>query len=135
MDITLYIERIEQYESGAMSATDRSAFEAELVSNADLIQARDIFLQANDVIEQGIENKLRHQLQDWAGVANQTPVRTKVVTMNATWVRMAIAANRTEDGGFKSLLARIAANPEHSYYQQVKKLSKELSSVWRKLVD
>ena len=56
MDLELYIERIEQYETGAMSAADRSAFEIELASNTALRQAHALFLQANDVIEQGIEN-------------------------------------------------------------------------------
>lgn len=93
MNIELYIERIEQYESGTMGAAERSAFEDELSTNTELRQARDLFLKANDVIEQGIENKLRHQLQGWAGNTNQAPIRSKVVSMNTTWVRMAIAAS------------------------------------------
>jgi tetratricopeptide (TPR) repeat protein len=93
MDINLYIDRIEQYETGAMTAAERSAFEAELAGNTDLRQARALYLQANEVLEQGIENKLRHQLENWAGETVQSPA--KVVSMQSTWMRMAIAASVT----------------------------------------
>ena len=99
MDINLYIERIEQYETGGMSSPERSVFEAELTSNADLRQAHALFLQTNDVIEQGIENSLRSQLQGWAGASSQAPivatktVGNKVVPMTSTWARLAVAAS------------------------------------------
>lgn len=98
MDITLYIDRIDQYETGAMNAAERNAFEAELASNADLRQAQALYLQANEVVEQGIENKLRSQFQDWAGDTAQVPMTAtktpaKVVSMPSTWMRMAIAAS------------------------------------------
>jgi len=98
MDISLYIERIEQHETGAMNAAERSAFEAELAGNADLRQAQALYIQANEVLEQGLENKLRHQLQDWASETAQVPMTAtktpaKVVSMQSTWMRMAIAAS------------------------------------------
>ncbi|MEZ4891551.1 MAG: hypothetical protein R2778_00880 [Saprospiraceae bacterium] len=98
MNLEIYIERIEQYESGQMTAAERSAFEAELSTNAELKQAHTFFLGANEVIEQGIENSLRNQLNDWAAAEAGTsakPAKTKVVSMQTTWVRMAIAASVT----------------------------------------
>ncbi len=91
MDTSLYIERIERYETGAMNTAERSAFEAELAGNAELRQAQALYRQANEVIEQGIENKLRHQLNDWAAESARTTA--KVVPMRSTWMRMAIAAS------------------------------------------
>lgn len=92
MDMTLYIERIEKYEAGTMDAAERDAFETELASNAELRQARAIFLQTGDVLEQAIENTLRSQLQDWAK-EEAKPAGGKVVSMSATWVRLAAAAS------------------------------------------
>lgn len=92
MDMTQYIDRIEKYEAGIMDAAERAAFESELASNAELRQAHALFLQTNAVIEQGIENNLRSQLQDWAK-EEAKPAAGKVVSMSATWVRLAAAAS------------------------------------------
>ena len=83
-----------------MSAADRSAFETDLAANAELKQAYEAYLQANEVVEQGIENNLRTQLQEWAGeqtaqsplVATKT-VGSKVVSMSSNWARLAVAAS------------------------------------------
>ncbi len=100
MNIELYIERIEEYETGTMSAAERAAFESELVTNAELRQALALFQQTNDVIEQGIENSLRSQLQTWneeeataTPMTVTTPVGGRVVQMRSTWVRLAVAAS------------------------------------------
>ncbi len=99
MDTELYLQRIEQYETGTMSAIERTAFESELATNDALREVHGLFLQSNTVIEQGIENNLRAQLQEWAGTTTEVPLATsqkvarKTVFMPSTWVRMAIAAS------------------------------------------
>jgi len=94
MDLELYIERIERYESNAMSVAERRDFEAELAANNDLQEALALYRQSNEVIEQGVENQLRAQLQEWAQAETQAPtVASKKVSMNVTWGRLAIAAS------------------------------------------
>ena len=39
MDLNLYFDRIDQYETGALSPADSAAFEAELQANAELREA------------------------------------------------------------------------------------------------
>ena len=99
MDLELYIERIEQYETGQMPALERAAFEAELTTNDELRQALDLFRQANDVVEQRVENSVREQFRQWDAAAVETPMTVttptsgKVVAMRTTWIRLAIAAS------------------------------------------
>lgn len=99
MNIDLYIERIEQYETGAMSAAERDAFEAELASNTELQQVYAHYQQANEVVEQRIENSLRSQLQGWAAESEEAPRTTakkvdgKGVFLSANWARLAAAAS------------------------------------------
>lgn len=99
MDLERYIQRIEQYETGALSAAEQTAFDAELISNPALREALALFRQANDVIEQGVENNLRAQLQEWNQETGQMtvtatePVTRRVVSRRINWVRMAAAAS------------------------------------------
>ena len=99
MNIEPYIERIEQYETGALPAAERAAFESELVANSELRQALALFRQANEVIEQGIEHSLRAQLRSWNGAVAETPMTVakpvggRVVRMRSTWIRLAAAAS------------------------------------------
>jgi len=100
MKIELYIERMEQYETGTMTAAERAVFESELATNAALRQALALFQQTNEVIEQGIENSLRSQLRTWKEeVVVETPMTVtkssggRVVRMRSTWVRLAVAAS------------------------------------------
>lgn len=95
MDLNLYFERIDQYETGALSPTEQDAFEAELATNAELREALALYRQAGDVIEQQIENQLRAQLESWAAAgqsAEQAPAG-RVVRMRVGWVRWAAAAS------------------------------------------
>jgi tetratricopeptide (TPR) repeat protein len=97
MNIELYIERIEQYETGAMTASGRSDFEKELAENSELQEALALYRQANDAIEQNIENNLRTQLQGWASndaraSAAETRPAGRVVSMGTVWMRWAMAA-------------------------------------------
>ncbi len=97
MNIELYIERIEQYETGAMTASGRSDFEKELAENSELQEALALYRQANDAIEQHIENNLRTQLQGWASEdarasAAETRPAGRVVSMGTVWMRWAVAA-------------------------------------------
>ena len=99
MDLELYIERIELYETGAMSAAERAAFEAELDSSSELRQSLALFRQANEVIEQRIENGLREQFRQWNDAAAQAPLTVtkpagmRVVSMRTSWIRLAVAAS------------------------------------------
>lgn len=98
MDLELYIERIEQYETGQMPAIERAAFESELAANNELRQALALFRQANDVVEQRVENSLRAQLREWNDAVVETPLTvtkpaTKVVAMRTNWTRLAVAAS------------------------------------------
>ncbi len=99
MDLELYMERIEQYENGTMSADERSGFEAALATNAEMQAALNLYRQANDVIEQRIENDLREQFREWDQADGETPMitaspaRSRVVTMQASWIRFAAAAS------------------------------------------
>jgi hypothetical protein len=94
MDITLYFERIEQYVSGDMTADARAAFEAELTQNNDLRQALALYRQSNEVVEQGIENNLRQQLQQWAAAEQQPPLTVvHGPAKSKIWTRLAIAAS------------------------------------------
>jgi tetratricopeptide (TPR) repeat protein len=96
MDLELYIERVEQYEQGLMPEAERSAFEAELASNAELRQALELYRLGQEVIEQGVETQLRRQLQGWAASDTGTaaaPLTARRVTMRPMWMRLAAAAS------------------------------------------
>lgn len=93
MDLNQYFDRIDQYETGALSPADSAAFEAELQANAELREALALYRQAGEVIEQQIENNLRAQLETWAAAEQATaPPTGKVVPMRLTWIRWAAAA-------------------------------------------
>ncbi|MEO6037371.1 MAG: hypothetical protein ABIQ93_03090 [Saprospiraceae bacterium] len=92
MDLELYIDRIEQYETGVLPAADRAAFESELGHNAELREALALFRQANEVVEQGIENSLREELQSW-NVAAERPMTVTRSNLRSTWLRLAAAAS------------------------------------------
>lgn len=57
-------------------------------------------------------------------------------TDKAQWnlVLTYLAANRTEDAGFKALLATLAGDVNHSYYEQAKALEGKLGSFGRRFV-
>ena len=93
MDLKLYIERIEQYESGAMATAGREEFERELANNAELREALTVYRQANEVMELEVENKLRSQLNGWAAEDTRSSSGAgRVVAMRSTWMRWAVAA-------------------------------------------
>lgn len=94
MNLELYIDRIEQYESGTMPESGRLEFENELATNAELREALAVYRQGNEVIEQGIENQLRVQLEQWAAADAGSNVSGggRVVQMRNTWLRWAVAA-------------------------------------------
>ena len=81
MDLALYIDQIDRYAEGEMSAAERKIFEAELASNADLKQAYEVYLLGNEAIEQSIENSLRSQLQTWAD-EGETPMTATLGNAN-----------------------------------------------------
>lgn len=91
MNLELYFDRIEQYESGALTEPERADMERELLENADLRQALALYRQTNEAIELHIENNLRNQLQEWAA-AEAPQTRGRIVTMKTVWVRWAAAA-------------------------------------------
>ena len=93
MNLERYIDRLEQYETGAMTSAERAGFERELAENAELRQALALYRQANDVVELQVENTLRTQLQHWAVADTPTGTsRGRVVSLRTTWVRWAAAA-------------------------------------------
>lgn len=107
MDLDLYIERLDQYASGSMSAEERAAFEAELKENRELQEALALYRESEAVIEQGIENNLRLQFQAWAeedrAAQPATPPikpEAKVVSMRTLVTRWSIAASVLLLAGF-----------------------------------
>lgn len=112
MDLALYFDRIDRYAEGEMPAAERKDFEAELASNIELKEAYETYLRGNEVIEQGIENSLRSQLQAWAaedapaltatlgGASSAVQTNAKVVSMRPNWTRWAVAASVTLLVGF-----------------------------------
>ena len=98
MNLELYIERIEQYESGALTATERADFERDLAERSELQEALALYRQANHAIEQQVENNLRRQLQQWTAEdirASETDTRPggRVVSIGTVWMRWAVAAS------------------------------------------
>lgn len=98
MNAERYIEKIEQYLEGEMNQAERVAFEAEVDENAELRQVMAAYNGSLFVIEQDIENNLRHQLQSWA--AEDKAVQpaasrsgAKIVTMRTMALRWAAAAS------------------------------------------
>jgi hypothetical protein len=93
MDLEAYIERVEQYETGTLSSEGRAAFERDLAADAALREALDLYRQANDAIEVGIENRLRDQLQSWAAEAPAAARPAAVVRpLFTVWRTRAVAA-------------------------------------------
>jgi len=66
MNLETYIEKIDAYQEGALTETERLAFESELESDAELKAAYDLYLQGNEAIEWQIGESLREQMQGWA---------------------------------------------------------------------
>lgn len=66
MNLETYIERIDAYHEGALTETERLAFESDLESDADLLAAYDLYRQGNEAIEWQIGESLREQMQGWA---------------------------------------------------------------------
>lgn len=98
MDLELYIDRIEQYETGALNDAGRTQFETELAENPDLKEALALYRQANAAIEQNIENSLRAQLQQWNAEDRKMtaqPGGARIVSMRSNWMRWAVAASVT----------------------------------------
>ncbi len=93
MNLELYIDRLEQYETGALTDAERAGFERELAENGELRQALALYRQANDVVELQVEHTLRAQLKQWAAAGTQTGAGGgRVVSMRSVWVRWAAAA-------------------------------------------
>ncbi len=98
MNPDLYIERLDQYASGALSDEERAAFEAELKENPELQEALALYRESEAVIEQSIENDLRQQFQAWAAADLATqPLATekreaKVISLRTVALRWAAAA-------------------------------------------
>ncbi|MDZ4705903.1 MAG: hypothetical protein SH848_18395 [Saprospiraceae bacterium] len=59
------------------------------------------------------------------------------ITEKAEWnlVLTYVAASRTEDGAFKTLLSALAGDVNHSYYEQAKALEGKLGSFGRRFVE
>jgi len=66
MNLETYIEKIDAYHEGALTETERLAFESDLESDAELKAAYDLYLQGNEAIEWQIGESLREQMQVWA---------------------------------------------------------------------
>lgn len=66
MNLEAYIERIDAYQEGALTETERIAFESELASDVELKAAYDLYLKGNEAIEWQIGESLREQMQVWA---------------------------------------------------------------------
>lgn len=93
MNLETYIEKIDAYQEGALSETERIAFESELASDAELKAAYDLYLNGNEAIEWQIGESLREQMQVWAQeekTAGTAPKSGKVVAFRQ--IRWAAAA-------------------------------------------
>lgn len=73
MNLELYIERIEAYESKTLPEIERLQFEEALRSDAQLQEAYTLYHQADEAIEWQISESLRTQMQTWE---QESPART-----------------------------------------------------------
>ena len=93
MENNAYIEQIENYLEGGMTAAEKKTFESQLAENQELKQSFDLYQVSLDAIETDIQNDLRSTLKSWDAEATQAqPTGGKVVNMRRRFMSYAAAA-------------------------------------------
>lgn len=121
MNFEMNIERLEAYTNGRMDEIERNAFENELSQDTELAEMLDLYLDSEAVIEQGIANDLRSQLEGWAA-EEQAPATepmkpaTKVVSLRARMVQWSVAASVLLVVGWFGLLQNSQQYSDNALY-------------------